>query len=88
VTHALSHFESGVGGSIKAGPAQLPYGAFCPAPGHHLGVNDLKGNEVPELLAAHAGISECRPDFRKAYEVQRSVEAMQHFSTLRKWIFL
>ena len=40
---------------IEAGPEHPPYGAFCPAPGHHLGFNDLKVIEVAELLAAHAG---------------------------------
>ena len=34
-------------------PAHSPYGAFCPAPGHRLGFNDLKVIEVAELLAAH-----------------------------------
>ena len=38
---------------MEAGPAHSPYCAFCPAPGHHLGFNDLKVIEVAELLAAH-----------------------------------
>ena len=38
---------------MEAGPAHSPYGAFCPAPGHHLGFNDLKVIEVAELLAAY-----------------------------------
>ncbi|NBC96748.1 MAG: hypothetical protein GVY27_10385, partial [Deinococcus-Thermus bacterium] len=31
---------------IEAGPAHPPYGAFCVAPGHQLGFNDLKAIEV------------------------------------------
>ena len=38
---------------MEAGPAHSPYGTFCPAPGHHLGFNDLKVIEVAELLAAY-----------------------------------
>ena len=73
---------------IEAGPAHPPYGAFCPAPGHHLGFNDLKVIEVAELLAAHAGGTVCSPDFREAYEVQRTVEAMQTSHAERQWVAL
>ncbi len=73
---------------IEAGPAHPPYGAFCPAPGHHLGFNDLKVIEVAELLSAHAGGPACGPDFREAYEVQRAVEAMQQSHADRRWITL
>jgi predicted dehydrogenase len=73
---------------IEAGPAYPPYGAFCPAPGHHLGFNDLKVIEVAELLAAHSGGPPCAPDFREAYEVQRTVEAMQQSHADRRWVAL
>lgn len=73
---------------LEAGPAHPPYGLFCPAPGHHLGFNDLKVIEVAELLAAHAGGAPCSPDFREAYEVQRTVEAMQRSDAARHWIAL
>jgi predicted dehydrogenase len=62
---------------IEAGPEHPPYGAFCPAPGHQLGFNDLKVIEVAELLSAFAQGGRCNPDFREAYEVQRVVSAMQ-----------
>lgn len=73
---------------IEAGPAHPPYGAFCPAPGHHLGFNDLKVIEVAELLAAHAGGPPCGPDFREAFEVQRTVEAMQQSYVNGRWVSL
>lgn len=73
---------------IEAGPAHPPYGAFCPAPGHHLGFNDLKVIEVAELLAAHAGQGSCGPDFREAYDVQRVIEAMQESDRSRGWVTL
>lgn len=62
---------------IETGPEHPPYGQFCPAPGHHLGFNDLKVMEVAELLNAFATGNRCNPDFREAYEVQRVVSAMQ-----------
>jgi len=73
---------------IESGPDHPPYGAFCPAPGHHLGFNDLKVIEVAELIAAHAGQGPCGPDFREAYEVQRTIEAMQESDRTRAWVTL
>ena len=73
---------------IEAGPAHPPYGQFCPAPGHHLGFNDLKVIEVAELLQAHAGKAVAYPDFREAWEVQRTVEAMQLAHQTRQWVSL
>ncbi len=73
---------------IEAGPDHPPYGAFCPAPGHHLGFNDLKVIEVAELIAAHAGTENPGPDFREAYEVQRSIEAMQRSARSGAWVKL
>lgn len=73
---------------IEAGPDHPPYGQFCPAPGHHLGFNDLKVIEVAQLLAAHCGGPKAGPDFREAYEVQRTVEAIQTSSQTRSWVAL
>ncbi len=71
---------------IEAGPAHPPYGNFTPAGGHHLGFNDLKVIEVADLLAMVASRGRCNPDFREAYEVQRTVEAMQRSSCERRWV--
>lgn len=73
---------------IESGPAHPPYDRFCPAPGHHLGFNDLKVIEVAELLIAHTGGEASSPDFREAYEVQKVVEAMQQSHVMRKWVTL
>lgn len=73
---------------IEAGPSHPPYGNFCPAPGHHLGFNDLKIIEVAELLEAHANNGRCSPDFREAFEVQRVVEAMHASSREGGWVRL
>lgn len=71
---------------IEAGPSHPPYDRFCPAPGHHLGFNDLKVIEVAELIEAHQQGGRCWPDFRAAYEVQRVVEAMQQASSARSMV--
>lgn len=61
---------------VEAGPAHPPYGRFCPAPGHHLGFNDLKIIEVAGLLGAYVGNGRAFPDFAEAYAVQVTVEAI------------
>jgi predicted dehydrogenase len=71
---------------IESGPAHPPYGRFCPAPGHHLGFNDLKVIEVAELLEAVAGGPPPFPGLREALAVQQTVEAMQRASTMRSWV--
>jgi hypothetical protein len=73
---------------IETGPEHPPYGNFCPAPGHHLGFNDLKIIEVAELLRAYSNKTKCFPDFEEAYEVQRVVDAIKKSSKEKKWIKL
>ena len=58
---------------IEAGPDHPPYGNFCPAPGHHLGFNDLKVIEVAQLIEAIADGVNPGPDFQEALEVQKVV---------------
>lgn len=70
---------------IESGPDHPPYGNFCPAPGHHLGFNDLKVIEVAELLRAYADGGLGYPDFREAYKVQCTVEAMQDSAKSGVW---
>lgn len=79
----------GKGGSgfrkIETGPEHPPYGAFCPAAGHHLGFNDLKVIEVAELLDAHANDRACYTDFRHALYVQTVIEAIQASAKSGGW---
>jgi predicted dehydrogenase len=58
---------------IEAGPSHPPYSNFCPAPGHHLGFNDLKVIEVAQLIGAIGGGINPGPDFEEALEVQKIV---------------
>lgn len=71
---------------IEAGPSHPPYERFCPAPGHHLGFNDLKIIEVAELIGAHVFRERCSADFREAWAVQETVEAIQKSSVQRGWL--
>lgn len=74
--------------TIFAGPEHEPYGAFCVAPGHQIGFNDLKAIEVRDFLAAIAGAPVKGPDFREGYEVHRLVEAIYRSARERRWIDL
>lgn len=71
---------------IEAGPEHPPYGRFCPAPGHHLGFNDLKIIEVAELLDSHSGAGNPGPDFREAFCVQMAVDAIAKSAKTGVWV--
>ena len=71
---------------IEAGPEHAAYAAFCPAPGHQLGFNDLKTIEVAGLLGALGRGAAFHPDFREAYEVQRVVDAIQRSSREERFV--
>jgi predicted dehydrogenase len=78
--------------TILAGPEHGDYRAFCPAPGHGLGINDLKVIEARNLLAAierravDAQAPGANPDFHEGARVQRVVEAIEQSSAQRQWI--
>ena len=74
--------------TIVAGPEHPPYGAFCPAPGHQLGFNDLKTIEMRDFLLAIAGEPAKGPDFREGWEVQKVVDAIIQSSRDRQWVRL
>ncbi|HZF36542.1 MAG TPA: Gfo/Idh/MocA family oxidoreductase [Candidatus Angelobacter sp.] len=72
--------------TIATDPNHPPYGAFCPAPGHQLGFNDMKVIEVRDLLLAVAGKGKAWPDFREAWEIQRVVDAVIRSDAGRRWV--
>ena len=72
--------------TITAGPAHDPYGAFCPAPGHQLGFNDLKTIEMRDFLTAIAGGGRATPDFREAARIQAVVDAILTAAKERAWV--
>ncbi|MFI4994771.1 MAG: Gfo/Idh/MocA family protein [Hyphomicrobiales bacterium] len=71
--------------TILAGPEHEPYGAFCVAPGHQLGFNDLKAIEIRDFLMAVAGGPAKGPDFREGYEVQKLVELAYRSACEKAW---
>lgn len=72
--------------TILSGPAHAPYDRFCPAPGHHLGFNDLKTIEVHAVLSAVAGGTAFMPDFREAARIQATVDAIVRSSDGGGWV--
>lgn len=72
--------------TILAGPEHDSYAAFCPAPGHQLGFNDVKTIEVKALMHALAGGERFLPDFREAWEIQRVVDAIVESARQGCWL--
>jgi predicted dehydrogenase len=72
--------------TITAGPDTPPYGAFCPAPGHQLGFNELKMIEVGALVRAIAGEETVGPDFAAAYEIHRVIDAVIRSGKEKAWV--
>ncbi|MQX46090.1 Gfo/Idh/MocA family protein [Sinorhizobium medicae] len=72
--------------TIWAGPEHPPYGAFCVAPGHQIGFNDLKAIEVHEFLEAIANGVRTPTDFREGYEVQKVLSATYHSARTNAWV--
>ena len=83
--------SAGTGGTegyvtVPAGPAHADYAAFCPAPGHQLGFNDIKTIEVKAVTEALTAGHPFTPDFREAWEIQRVVDAMLCSARERRWV--
>lgn len=72
--------------TVLAGPEHEPYGAFCVAPGHQIGFNDLKAIEARDFLHAVAGGPRRGPDFREGYEVQKLVELAYRSAREERWL--
>lgn len=63
--------------TLLAGPDHPDYAAFCPAPGHGLGINDLKVIEVRNLLRAIQEGVAASPDFAEGLRVQQVMAAIE-----------
>jgi predicted dehydrogenase len=71
--------------TILAGPEHPDYGAFCPAPGHGLGINDLKVIEVRNLLRAIRAGTPASPDFAEGLRVQQVMTAIELAAASGSW---
>jgi predicted dehydrogenase len=72
--------------TILSGPEHPYYGAFCPAPGHQLGFNDLKVIEVRALLDAIANDVPLNPDFQDAWRIAQVVDAILVSAAESRWV--
>jgi predicted dehydrogenase len=72
--------------TILSGPEHGDYGNFCPAPGHGLGINDLKIIEVRNLLRSIANDTPVYADFRNGWRVQTIVDAIEESHERGEWI--
>ena len=61
--------------TILTGPEHPPYAAFCPAPGHQIGFNEMKVIEVYQFLRAIAEDRPAYPAFSDALEIERIMHA-------------
>lgn len=72
--------------TLLAEAAHGDYGRFCPAPGHGLGINDLKIIEIHNLLVAIGGGKAFDPDFAEGLRVQSVMEAVERSSAEKGWV--
>ena len=72
--------------TILAGPEHPDYGAFCPASGHGLGINDLKVIEVKNLLRSIANNEPIYSDFDNGCRVQLLADAIESSSVEKSWV--
>lgn len=84
----LRVYRSGQDGfqRILAGPTLPGYAAFCPAPGHQLGYNELKTLEVHALIQAVCGHGNEGPDFEEAWQVERLATAIRLAAVEQRWV--
>lgn len=61
------------------------FAAFCPAPGHGLGYNDLKIIEVDRLMKAIANGKPVPVDIHKACEIERVLDTWIESAEVRAW---
>ena len=74
--------------TILAGPEHPDYRPFCPAPGHGLGINDLKVIETRNLLRAVAAGERAQPDFHEGARVQYVMDMFERSNAEGAWVTL
>ena len=74
--------------TVLIGPWHAPFGNFCPAPGHHVGFNEMKIIEAGEFCRAILEGDEAFPNFDDGMVFERALQAIQDASEARAWITL
>jgi len=72
--------------TILAGPQHPDYANFCPAPGHGLGINDLKIIEARNFLQSIASNTPIHCDFANGWRVQAIVDAVELSHRDQQWV--
>ena len=72
--------------TIPSGPDHPDYAAFCPAPGHGLGINDLKVIEIKNLILGISHNETINTNFRHGYRVQTLIDAIEMSHLQKQWI--
>jgi predicted dehydrogenase len=70
---------------ILSAPEHPPYGAFCPAPGHQLGFNDLKVIEAAHFLRGIAGREQPFVGFEDGLLIERTIHGMAASAAAGRW---
>ena len=72
--------------TVLIGPYHPPFGNFCPAPGHHVGFNEMKIIEAGEFCRAILEGNEAYPNFDDGLEFEKALQAIQDASEARAWV--
>ena len=62
--------------TILTAPDHDPYGEFCPAPGHQLGFDDLKGIELAGFLRAIRNNTRPKLDLTAELHIEMAIHAI------------
>ncbi len=73
---------------VFVGPWHSPFGNFCPAPGHHVGFNEMKVIEAGDFVRAILEDGDCYPNFQHGLEFEAALQAIQDSSQARAWVDL
>ena len=74
--------------TVLIGPYHPPFGNFCPAPGHHVGFNEMKIIEAGEFCRAILEGNEAYPNFDDGLVFEKALQAIQDASEARAWVTL
>ena len=89
--HLFTADEAGPQGGFRrilTGPDHPPYDAFCPAPGHSLGFNELKVIEARHFLRVILGQEAPAFDFGKGLKIERVIHALAGAAQSGAWVDL
>ena len=73
---------------VLIGPQHAPFGNFCPAPGHHVGFNEMKIIEAGAFVTAILEDSDPYPSFADGLVFESALQAIQDSSETKAWVTL